>query len=283
MLSESLSLAARVSKETGLEFTGLEGWDNDGCRWFELLPADYPPGQTFTLRIVVGWRRVDVYFRPGRFAGELVEAMRGADEAGRSAFCSILSVCRDAGAEILFTLNGSAAEPQDEKSWAVPWRSFDLVVSKGMLPINEGNTEADMQHIDLWTLRVAAAVLALLPLEVDEGEEEMPQEVVGLPEGAKLRVEVNRYERDRRNRAAALAIHGYSCKACDLDMEERYGSPAAGLIEVHHTTPISLLGTAYVIDLKTDLVPLCPNCHSVAHRRTPPFSVGELRAMLRGV
>jgi hypothetical protein len=45
------------------------------------------------------------------------------------------------------------------------------------------------------------------------------------------------YERDRRNRAAALAIHGYSCKACNSDLSSIYGTAAAGLIEVHHLTP----------------------------------------------
>jgi 5-methylcytosine-specific restriction protein A len=90
---------------------------------------------------------------------------------------------------------------------------------------------------------------------------------------------VNRYERDRRNRAAALAIHGYVCKACDLEMSDRYGPDAAGLIEVHHVTPVSEVGPGYIIDPRTDLVPLCPNCHSVAHRRSPPFSVDELRDM----
>jgi 5-methylcytosine-specific restriction protein A len=103
---------------------------------------------------------------------------------------------------------------------------------------------------------------------------------LGLPEGAKTRIEVNRYERDRRNRAAALAIHGYCCKACKLDMGERYGSAAAGLIEVHHVTPVSQVGEDYIIDPRTDLTPLCPNCHSVAHRRNPPYSVDDLREML---
>jgi 5-methylcytosine-specific restriction enzyme A len=102
----------------------------------------------------------------------------------------------------------------------------------------------------------------------------------GLPEGAKLRIEVNRYERDRRNRAAALAINGYACKACDIDMNASYGEAAVGLIEVHHVTPVSVLGPDYRINPATDLVPLCPNCHAVAHRRVPPYSVEEIRAML---
>jgi 5-methylcytosine-specific restriction protein A len=281
MSPDPRSLAERVSVETGLEFSGTEGRETDGSRWLELLPADHPAGQTFTLRTVIGWRRLDVHFRPGNFAGDLMEAMGAADETGRTTFLAVLRACRDAGAETALTINGSARDPDDAGIWDAPWRSFGLVIRKGMLAINEGNAAADMQHIELWTSRAAAAIFALLPVEVEGSElEDEAADVAGLPEGAKTRVEVNRYERDRRNRAAALAIHGYACKACDLDLGERYGPAAAGFIEVHHVTPVSQVGENYIIDPRADLLPLCPNCHSVTHRRTPPFSVTELRAML---
>ncbi|MDB5526057.1 MAG: endonuclease [Rhizobium sp.] len=283
MSPDPRSLAERISAETGLEFSGREGRDSEGTRWLELQPAGYPPGQTFTLRTLIGWRRLDVHFQPGSFAGDLMSAMGSADETGRRTFRAVLDVCREADAEVALTLNGTSRLPDDSAIWETGWRSFSLGVRKGMLAINEGNVEEDMRQIELWTSRVAAAVLALLPLEVeDEGLEASP-EVVGLPEGAKVRVETNRYERDRRNRAAALAIHGYSCKACKLDMSERYGAAASGLIEVHHVTPVSHLGEGYIIDPRTDLVPLCPNCHSVAHRRSPPYSIDDLREMLASV
>jgi 5-methylcytosine-specific restriction protein A len=151
-----------------------------------------------------------------------------------------------------------------------------------MLPINvsDGDSEGDSRAIALWTGRAAAAVVALLPVEIEGGENQPMPDVIGFPEGAVCRIEVNRYERDRRNRAAALAIHGYVCMACDCDMERTYGAVAAGLIEVHHTTPVSQIDPSYVLDPRTDLVPLCPNCHAVVHRRSPPYSVGDLRTML---
>lgn len=283
MSPDPRSLAERISAETGLEFSGREGRDSDGTRWLELQPAGYPPGQTFTLHTLIGWRRLDVHFQPGNFAGDLMSAMGSADETGRRTFRTILDVCREADAEVALTINGASCLPDDSAIWETRWRSFGLGVRKGMLAINEGNIEEDMRQIELWTSRVAAAVLALLPLEVEDEGLEVSLEVIGLPEGAKVLVETNRYERDRRNRAAALAIHGYSCKACKLDMSERYGAAASGLIEVHHVTPVSQLGEGYIIDPRTDLVPLCPNCHSVTHRRTPPYSVDDLREMLASV
>ena len=61
-------------------------------------------------------------------------------------------------------------------------------------------------------------------------------------------------------------------------MSEEYGDIAATLIEVHHTTPVHTLGPGYVINPEADLVPLCPNCHAVAHTKNPPLSIGEIRA-----
>ena len=248
--------------------------------WFDLRPADYPVAATFSIRTVLGWRRLDVHFRPGNFAADLLEAMRAADETGRQAFSAVLEVCRSEGAEVAMTVNGAHCAPSSSDTWEMPWRSMGLIVRRGMIAIGEGDAAREARLTELWASRTAAAILALLPLEQEDCQD-ADLDVAGLPEGAKTRVAVNRYERDRRNRAAALAIHGYACKACDLQLDGLYGSAAAGLIEVHHVTPVSEVGAGYVIDPRHDLVPLCPNCHSVTHRRQPPYSVNELREMLR--
>lgn len=271
-------LAEVVSIETGLEFFGSEGRTSKGNQWLELTPAGHPPGQTFAIRVEIGWRRIDVRFRLGSFASELMSSLQSADDSGRCVFQAVLDACSNAGADVVLNLNGATRNYKDNGIWDESWRSFGFTVNKGMLAINEGNDTADMHLIEEWTTRVAAAVIAILPVEEDVDES---FDACGLPEGAKMRIEVNRYERDRRNRAAALAIHGHRCMACDTDMAERYGSVAEGLIEVHHLVPISKLGDGYIINPKSDLVPLCPDCHSVAHRRSPPYSIKELQNMLR--
>lgn len=271
------ALAEVVSTETGLEFVGSEGRNGEGVRWLELIPAEHPAGQTFAIRVEIGWRRIDVRFRLGSFASELMASIRSADESGRRIFRAVLDACNNAGADVVLNLNGATRSHKDDGVWDESWRSFGFAVGKGMLAINEGNDAADMHLIEEWTTRVAAAAIALLPVEEDFEE---VFDVHGFPEGAKIRIEVNRYERDRRNRAAALAIHGHRCTACDTDMAERYGSVAEGLIDVHHIVPVSEVGSGYIIDPRTDLVPLCPDCHSVAHRRSPPYSIKELQNML---
>lgn len=100
-------------------------------------------------------------------------------------------------------------------------------------------------------------------------------------EGAVEHVAVNRYERSEAARAACVRAHGCLCGVCDLDFEARYGELGRGFIHVHHKRPISRLGPNYRLDPEKDLVPVCPNCHAMLHRREPPLDVEQLRLMLR--
>lgn len=100
-------------------------------------------------------------------------------------------------------------------------------------------------------------------------------------EGASKRIVVNAYERDRRARDACVAHHGHTCVVCGFDFERVYGNLGARFIHVHHVRPVSTLGPGYTVDPKTDLVPVCPNCHAMLHRQSPPLTPAQLRAQLR--
>ena len=99
-------------------------------------------------------------------------------------------------------------------------------------------------------------------------------------EGAVTRVEVNRYERDRRARSACLAHYGTRCSVCDLDFEERYGALGHGFIHVHHLLELSSVGPGYKVNPIEHLRPVCPNCHAMLHKTRPAMSVDELRQKL---
>jgi 5-methylcytosine-specific restriction enzyme A len=101
-----------------------------------------------------------------------------------------------------------------------------------------------------------------------------------LPETALARVGVNRYERDPYARRICLAHHGTSCAVCGFSFEATYGSEGRGFIHTHHLVPASQLGGQYELDPIRDLVPLCPNCHLMAHRRPVPYTPAELRRMM---
>jgi 5-methylcytosine-specific restriction protein A len=101
------------------------------------------------------------------------------------------------------------------------------------------------------------------------------------PDGAVARLAVNRYERDPVARRACIAHRGTTCAACGFSFEVAYGELGAGFIHIHHAVPASQLGSSYQLDPLTDLVPLCANCHAMAHHRVrSPRSVAELRQIL---
>lgn len=276
MLYDPHILGSTVSLETGLDFEASSHKDSDGRQTFSLTLRDHNPTHTFSIDVAIDWRRLELSFIPGKFAAPLLQAMSQADDSGRAVFMAVLSDCESQGARISFKLNGTEQHLDEDAIWAATWRMLSIQLSKGNLELGTEDGISDFEIVQSWTTRFVAAIVSLLPLEEAEAGE-----LEGYPEGAVQTVEVNRYERDRRNRAAALAIHGRACLACSMDLGKIYGSPAHGYIEVHHVVPVSRLQSDYVIDPRKDLVPLCPNCHAVAHRRNPPFTVNEIKRLLQ--
>ena len=56
------------------------------------------------------------------------------------------------------------------------------------------------------------------------------------------------------------------CQCCGFDFSLAFQDIGDGYIEVHHRTPISQSDGEHEVDYRTDLVPLCSNCHSMIHR-----------------
>lgn len=99
-------------------------------------------------------------------------------------------------------------------------------------------------------------------------------------EGAVIQIIVNRYERDKGARKACLEHYGYNCSACGVSLESVYGEIAKGFIHVHHVNPISDIKKEYKLDPVEDLRPVCPNCHSILHLKSPPMSITDLQIIL---
>ena len=99
-------------------------------------------------------------------------------------------------------------------------------------------------------------------------------------EGAVMQVTVNRYERNRDARDRCIESKGCKCAVCGMDFEQTYGSIGKGFIHVHHLVPISSIGEEYVIDPINHLVPVCPNCHNMLHRKEPPYTPEELKEII---
>lgn len=100
-------------------------------------------------------------------------------------------------------------------------------------------------------------------------------------EGGKKVVYTTKYERNPRNRARAIEIHGAKCDACGFDFERQYGVRGKSFIEIHHTKPLYMTEGETLVDPEQDLVPLCANCHRMIHRRRDAIlTVSELRELV---
>lgn len=99
-------------------------------------------------------------------------------------------------------------------------------------------------------------------------------------EGHSQTVETNVFERQPTLRRLCIKAHGTACAVCSFDFGARYGEDAQGFIHIHHLQPLASIRKAHVVNPIKDLVPLCPNCHAVAHLRDPPYTPDEIRAML---
>ncbi|MDP4281264.1 MAG: HNH endonuclease [Bacteroidota bacterium] len=111
--------------------------------------------------------------------------------------------------------------------------------------------------------------------------EEIPEtEMSDLYEGAKKTVIINAYERNLRAKKRCLSHWGTTCIICGFDFEKVYGKIGKGFIHVHHLIPISQIGKTYQINPILDLIPVCPNCHSMIHRQNPSMTIDEIKSMI---
>lgn len=101
--------------------------------------------------------------------------------------------------------------------------------------------------------------------------------IEGYSEGKKEITQEQRYERNPINRKLCLLHKGYKCCVCGFDFEKEFGEIGKNFIEVHHSLPVSQMGENHVVDPLKELYPLCSNCHSMIHKKIPPFTVEELK------
>ena len=106
-------------------------------------------------------------------------------------------------------------------------------------------------------------------------------------EGASIQITSNRYERDPKLRSACIKHYiekdgRLACQVCGMDFESRYGEIGRGFIHIHHDDPLGNGQGERAVDPIRDLVPVCPNCHAMLHKKPGKgaYSVEELKAMM---
>jgi 5-methylcytosine-specific restriction protein A len=111
--------------------------------------------------------------------------------------------------------------------------------------------------------------------EYNDEEEEL------FNEGKAVKTIINKYERDPEARKKCIEHYGYKCHVCGLLLSDIYGEIAKDFIHIHHIIPLSSIKEEYIVDPINDMRPLCPNCHSIIHRKSPASSIEELIELIK--
>lgn len=267
-------IALRATKRYGLKFVPSKE-DIDGETLSLVRPKELENGNGFSITISSTSRVIEVGFRADNFAGSLLRRMGDASDDKIESFIGAIQHL-DENYDLEFYLNGNEIQDAKECFSDEKWQKLELSCDNRYSKEQLKNPETLNNLSTKITLDLLDAVVSILPIK-----QEIPDLFeIGLPEGAKAVVQVNKYERSPVNRAKCIDQYGYKCDACDFDFEKVYGEVGRDYIEVHHTTPVSEMGEGYSINPIIDLVPLCSNCHSIAHKRNPPYTVKEIQSFL---
>jgi predicted HNH restriction endonuclease len=102
-----------------------------------------------------------------------------------------------------------------------------------------------------------------------------------LQEGNVRNVTVNIHERNRDARSKCIEHYGSACNVCGFTYSKFYGPLGNDYIQVHHISPISKATSSRKVDPILDLRPVCANCHSIIHKKYPPYSIEEVKELIK--
>ena len=61
---------------------------------------------------------------------------------------------------------------------------------------------------------------------------------------------------------------------------KKYGEIGKNFIHVHHVVDISIIGNEYELNPISDLIPVCPNCPAMLHKKKPAYLLEEIKKLL---
>lgn len=256
----------------------VKSGESDGGSFIEVRPKELEKNQGFVVRTTIGWSSISSHMSLEDYSADLLREMSKATEDQRKDFVEWARASTDENAVIRLKINDSVMSLFDPVNWPREWTAFEIEAEEAPVMLNHSDAPQIGAAVLSWTSRLLAMAISLIPLE--EVETAKQTSGVGIPEGRARRAEVNVYERNRLNRKICISVRGTNCVACGFDFLARYGEIGRDFIHVHHVVPVSKLDDSYRLNPADDLVPVCPNCHAMIHRRDPPFEIGDIKRFL---
>lgn len=136
-------------------------------------------------------------------------------------------------------------------------------------------------YIRFYASKIGVDLSSIQISETESGNKNSGNDIeYQMVEGRLMEDKVLRRVRNRAARQKCLENSNFTCSVCGFNFYKVYGEIGKNFIEVHHTKPLSSYNEEHEI-LQSELVALCSNCHSMAHRRRPmPYSIEEFKKML---
>ena len=265
----------QVADRIGLAINArmVNSTDGQAC---ECVPADGHPNESFAIRFNLNWRSAEAVFVPGRFSAPLIQQMGASGSDGRQTFASFAKGFETKRIRTQMRVNGGDVNPANPEGWPGSWQRLELSLRTPPLVIEQQDEALNEKLVLELVVPFFGMMAALI------GVEENEPETTGETEGRTTQTVGVRYERKKINREACIQLKGSRCLVCGFDFAEIYGPVGIGYVEIHHVKPIATLEAEYRLNIETDLVPLCANCHAMAHRKTPPIPVKNLKLLVDG-
>ena len=204
---------------------------------------------------------------PENYAADFLRAIDRADEAKRKVFCDYWEqIGLD---KISIKINEIPIKKEDVLTKPTKWNKFSMRFTKAPF-FDDENEDRDLV-ICKYAKQVISMVLSLTDYSIQ-----------GYEEGKEYTVTQTKHERNPINRELCLLAKGYVCSVCGFDFAKKYGSIGENFIEVHHSIPVAEMEDGHIVDPIKELFPVCSNCHSMIHRKKPPYTIDELKNIIKG-
>lgn len=273
-LSEKSQVFQTVAESLGLQILeerGKGSADHD----FSLRISSIPRPEGFSIRISEGLSSWKLDLNLDSFSVDLLKLFSQTFESRKDDIKSVLKSGDDFGISTNFFVNNKDIQQLEQHE---SWKNVEIAVLSRYF-----EEELKFKSLKNSLLHFLCLIIPLFTEDPSIENEEFNSysNLIGEEEGALFRIATNRYERSRINRSRCLSFYGFSCQGCGLVLEEKYGPIGQGSIHVHHKIPVSQMGGSVVVNPISDLVPLCPNCHLIVHKKDPPLEVKELQDLVK--
>jgi len=152
-------------------------------------------------------------------------------------------------------------------------------------PLNEDELVKDLNNI----LDLYLELTYRGGLEAEEFTDEYKPEDVELDLTEQRQYKAHfRIERSSTNARKVKKALGYTCQICEFNFKKKYGEISLSkkkeeFIEAHHKVQLSSLPKGEVIKFSIeDFAVLCSNCHKMVHKKNPPYTIEEMKKIIKG-